>query len=616
MRWTIRRKLMAAFLFLILLSSTLSFIGVRGLDQVAGNYADLSGRILKSALDTRLIDTLQAEQTNIAITYAITGQTHFRDEFFASVEEARETFADLEESVGEEAKPKLQAVYDTYEAFREEAEATVNRGQALPGAIEGVTLRLQNLHEAFQVAINDLIEYQEARSAERSVTAEETHSLTQTISMVLAAAAAMVGLLWAWLMSGSIAKPVVAVTEVARQLASGNLRVEPLRVKVRDEIGDLADACNRLVHDLREVIGSMAMSTEAVLTSSHGLSEASGQSAKAAQEAAQGAGELAQGAGEQAQVASDVSRTAGELQVTISQIASSSSASAAEVPQAAHLLKQASEALVSMAAEAEGVATDASETAAVARRGADAVSQTADGMGRIRVAVGESAEEIQALAQVSAQIGEITAVISNIAEQTNLLALNAAIEAARAGEHGRGFSVVAEEVRKLAERSAGATREIGSLIESIQSRTSKVVTAMANGTAEVEKGSHLAAEAGERLQEILAAVEQAAVEIRRVAAGAGRVQQSAEQAVRAFDSMAALIEENTAATEQMSASSAQVSTMAESIAKVSQENAASTEEVSASIEELTAASEQVASSAHSLAQVARELQQQAGRFQI
>jgi len=616
MRWTIRFKLMAAFLFLILLSSTLSFLGASGLDQVTVTYSDLSDRILKSALDTRLVDTLQAEQTNIAISYAATGQSHFKEEFFASVEESLEAFASLETTVSAEAKPKLQAVKDTYEAFRKEAEATVNRGKASPEAVPGIVLHLMDLHESFQVAINDLIEFQTTLSAERSVAAADVAWLTRTETLALAAVAAVVGLLFAWFISGSIARPVIAVTGVARRLASGDLRVEPLKVKVRDEVGDLAEACNRLVHDLREVIGSMAAGTGAVLDSSHELSQASEQSATSAQQAAQGAGGLAEGAGAQAQAAAEVSRTVSELQATIHQIASSSSASAAEVAQAAHLLKQASTALAAMANEAEGVASDTAQTATVARRGAEAVGQTTAGMGRIRTAVGESAQEIQELARVSAQIGEITAVISGLAEQTNLLALNAAIEAARAGEHGRGFAVVAEEVRKLAERSASATKEIGTLIETIQTRTGKVVTAMANGTAEVEAGSRLAAEAGERLQEILVAVEQAAAEIRRVAAGAGSVQRSAEQAVQAFDSMAALIEENTAATEQMSASATQVTEVANRIAQISQENAASTEEVSASIEELTATAEQVASSAHGLAQIARDLQQQAARFQL
>lgn len=130
-------------------------------------------------------------------------------------------------------------------------------------------------------------------------------------------------------------------------------------------------------------------------------------------------------------------------------------------------------------------------------------------MERIKTTVTESGERIKQLGEQSKAIGEIIQVIDDIAEQTNLLALNAAIEAARAGEHGKGFAVVADEVRKLAERSGKATKEIANLIISIQKGTDNAVSAMEKGISEVENGSRFAHDAGQALKEILVTVERA-----------------------------------------------------------------------------------------------------------
>jgi methyl-accepting chemotaxis protein len=134
-------------------------------------------------------------------------------------------------------------------------------------------------------------------------------------------------------------------------------------------------------------------------------------------------------------------------------------------------------------------------------------------MRSIRDTVIRNAEEIADLGQRSAEIGEIVALISEIAERTNLLALNAAIEAARAGEHGRGFAVVASEVRKLAEKSNSAAKDISNLVQDINRRTEQAIASMRKGTEQVEQGVILAAEAGRALESIEAAVENSATEI-------------------------------------------------------------------------------------------------------
>lgn len=220
------------------------------------------------------------------------------------------------------------------------------------------------------------------------------------------------------------------------------------------------------------------------------------------------------------------------------------------------------------------------------------------------------------MGQRSDQIGAIVEAIDDIASQTNLLALNAAIEAARAGEHGKGFAVVADEVRKLAEKSAGATKEIGGLIKAIQQTVAEAVQAMNDSTREVDLGVERANEAGAALSNILDASETVNQQVESIAVAAQEMHSATEALTNAMDSVSAVVEENTASTEEMSASSSQFSLAIENIASISEENSAATEEVNAAAEEMSAQVEEVTASAQALNNMAMDLQQMVTRFKL
>ena len=251
------------------------------------------------------------------------------------------------------------------------------------------------------------------------------------------------------------------------------------------------------------------------------------------------------------EIAEHVSSAAEEISATANDQAEQTSVVARSVEGIVETITQGAQttANVEMIAEASGRA---------AEKGADITNNTVAKMQEIARVVKEASTVVQGLGNASAEIGEIVQVIEEIADQTNLLALNAAIEAARAGEQGRGFAVVADEVRKLAERTAQATKQIGGTIRHIQQETKRAVQGIERGTSEAEAGLHLAQTTGTALKDIVESADNVVVLVRDVVRSSGEqartgavISQNVEQMSASVEETAASISEIARSTEQL-----------------------------------------------------------------
>ena len=299
-----------------------------------------------------------------------------------------------------------------------------------------------------------------------------------------------------------VTKPLGASVELANHIANRNLAVADLEVQSEDEIGMTTTALNVMKNNLRQVIQSIASTAEHVASATEELSSSASLQAQAAEG--------------QTNQAAQVATAMQEMSATVLQVSENSN-------------------------KAADSSTQAAETA---RRGGTIVEDTLGKMRVIAGSVSATARKMEELGKSSDQIGRIIGVIDDIADQTNLLALNAAIEAARAGEQGRGFAVVADEVRKLAERTTTATKEIAQMIKNIQSETKIAVTAMEAGTKQVEEGVQSTAQAGDSLKDIIHMAEQVGEMITHIATAATEQSSASEEVNKNMDQIAKLVKES------------------------------------------------------------------------
>ncbi len=415
-------------------------------------------------------------------------------------------------------------------------------------------------------------------------------------------------------MAAAYAKVVDYMKDMANittKIADGDLTIE---IKPRSEKDVLSHAFCRMVARQRGLIGGVKSAANGVAEASEHLSRASEQTARVTQQITNAIQQVAKGTTEQSSSLQDIVLNEQKLTQAMEQMAGGSQEQAASTGEAARMVKQVSVSVTQVLQNAQAGTEAWKSTAESAETGARTTYETVEGMKRIKEAMDAASLRVADLGERSKEIGSIVATIDDIAAQTNLLALNAAIEAARAGEQGRGFAVVADEVRKLAERSSIATKEIAVLIGSIQAGVSEAVKAMGRGGKEVESGYSLASDAGKALDDILERARIVGKQVEQIWTAAEELNDLSGNMVNVIDQINRIVGENVAATGEMAEGSSHVSAAIENLGGVAEENSASAEEVSASVEEMSAGVEEVLASAQSLAEMSEGLKKSVSVF--
>lgn len=452
----------------------------------------------------------------------------------------------------------IENSWNSYEAAADKVSEFYKAGQR-DKALTMVAEDTKDEFAVFDAAIVKAIDFNKQGAEDAGKDCTNTYHDVLVSSLLLVFVALAVSLALAVYLIRNIKASVQEILRVSGQVAKGNL-TEQVHITGGDEFAQIASEYNTMLKNVRTLIKTLQSNAQQVAAASEELTASAEQSAQVTQQIAQSITDVSQFTADQMTDMDKASAVAGD-------VAASSETAAGVIGQTMDKTKQAVQR---------------------ANEGNTIVEATVAEMQQIAGTVTDSAAVIARLGERSKEIGDIVETISGIAGQTNLLALNAAIEAARAGEHGKGFSVVAEEVRKLAEQSEEATQHISTLIRSIQDETEKAVVTMDQGTKEVERGRESVGSAGKAFGEI-----------RRVVAD--------------------VEESSNTVTERIQGLQQNIRNIVSSIANVTQEArkvAAESQSVSAATEEQAAGMQEIASGSRSLAMLAQNMQEAANKFTV
>ncbi len=387
-----------------------------------------------------------------------------------------------------------------------------------------------------------------------------TQAQNVQVKMMAGAYMAMVGTgIIFFVLTKVISRPIPLIVNGMTRAEGGDLTVR-LDIGTRDEFAFLGDKFNSMIENISVLIKNIGTVAEKVAHSSEQLDFVAGEASRATTQIAETVHLVASGTEEQAKSIEQTSLTISQMSIGIEEVAGNASS----------------------------VLNISQQTNEKASSGASCIRHAVEQMTNVNKTVNFTADSVRNLGEKSKHIGYIVDVITGIAKQTNLLALNAAIEAARAGEQGRGFAVVADEVRKLAEQSAEAAKQIANIINEIQEEIILVIGNMQAGILEVDNGTKAVNDAGDSFYQIVDSVNLVTTKVQEVSVAAEQMAAGAQETVHAMNNVAC----------------------------ISEETAASAEEVAAATQEQSASIQEVAASATVLAGLAEDLRQMVANFRV
>lgn len=566
MNLTVRSKLYISYGILVLFLIGLGTFGMLKLAGINDVLTDVATKYLPRLDLIRTMDVMQSDIRNRELSYLAQSDPSKREEILKSKKDLMAKFEDMARQV----EPQLEATEQTKwaEIKKEWNEYLIVSDQIVSltnqNKIEEAMALLNGTSSAMYYEISkdlgELGKNTRDRTDQVNAEADKVYASTRTVFIIVIVIAVLISILIAILISRSIMTSIELLMQGITELAKGDFRKKAQRIEHDDEFGQLSMSLMEMRDKVGALLKKISGSAEQVAASSEELTASANQSAEVTTQVAQSISEVANASGRQLGAVTATSAAIEEISASIEEVAANATTSASRARQASQ----------------------------TAQKGSESVGKAIEQMKNIESTVNNSAKVIGTLGERSKEIGQIVDTISGIAGQTNLLALNAAIEAARAGEHGKGFAVVAEEVRKLAEQSQEAAKQIALLISHIQNETGQAVAAMQEGTKEVEIGTSVVNETDVAFQTIMQLVESVADQVESIADTVGQVAKGSEQiviSVREVDSE-------------------------------SKHVSSETQSVSAATEEQSAAMEEIAASSQSLAKMAQDLQAEVRKFTV
>ncbi len=617
-------KLITAFAMMAVIVGGVGILGLSKVRQL--------NTFVQTMYDNRLIPTIDIGHmsehlNNIRLDALKMTSGLYNDRLQEISNEADERAKDIDKLVekygalhlaAEEAKT-FEEFKKAWKAFNESRTNTMK--WAVAGQIEKARENArQDAAKKFDIARDKgeaLIDIQDKAAKEMFAESKKANA-TATTTIILAIIISMIAAIGSGVFIASlIATPLKEMSGFAQKIASGDLDVN-VEARSKDEVGVLANAFKEMVVYLK----SMAHTAEAIADSDlrndiapksekdvlgsafkkmiEGLRgivsemrEGSDQIASASSQIAATAEQSAKSNEASATAVEEVTSTVHELSTNIQNVAKNTQNQSSSVSQTSSSIEEMVTSIARVAETAERLKELSQKSMGAVNFGKEATGKSGDGIEEINKVITRSAETISILGSRAKDIGKIVEVIDDIAEQTNLLALNAAIEAARAGEQGLGFAVVAEEVRKLAERSASSTREISELISGIQQEAMDAVKHMENSTTIVKQGVSLSEEVKAALKKIEEAVSEVTKYSQEISAATQEQSAGSKQIAKAAENLNEITQEISSATEEQSSGTEQVVKTMEKMREMVQQNASGATELAASADQLSAQGERL-----------------------
>ncbi|MFJ7697051.1 methyl-accepting chemotaxis protein [Lysinibacillus fusiformis] len=358
------------------------------------------------------------------------------------------------------------------------------------------------------------------------------------LTLVVIGVAIIIGIFVIWQYASSMAKPINRVVQAMERFAEGDLTQESMSIRSKDEIGKLANAMNQMQAKLKDMIHNIAQASDLINTSSKELSQS----------------------------ANEVNMGAEQVAITMNELASGAEGQAHHSNELTSLMERFTADLRETNQHGEHIHQSSVEVLGLTNEGSQLMTSSNSQMSKIDGIVQNAVEKVKNLDAQAQEISKLVVVIKDIADQTNLLALNAAIEAARAGEHGKGFAVVADEVRKLAEQVAFSVNDITSIVTNIQQDFDVVTSSLEDGYQEVKEGTNQIKATSETFTTISSSINDVVESVQLISSNLSKVTEDGQKMNSAIQEIAAVAEESAAGVEQTTATTEQTSSSMEVMA--------------------------------------------------